>query len=118
MAAVIAVAACSAVSCGKDKDSGSIDFERPAVYLDHRQSETVGFSINNIKVSTLSITTKPSGWDNITLDAAARTVTVVSPRPRIRMRRRPVRSFSPVSPAAAERMLRRRCSWELPDRRI
>ena len=79
MAAVIAVAACSAVSCGKDKDSGSIDFERPAVYLDHRQSETVGFSINNIKVSTLSITTKPSGWDNITLDAAARTVTVVSP---------------------------------------
>lgn len=79
MAAVIAVAACSAVSCGKDKDSGSISFERPAVYLDHSQSKVVNFTVDNIKSGTLSVTSKPEGWDDIVLDAAAHTLTVVSP---------------------------------------
>ena len=79
MAAVVAVAACSAVSCGKDKDSGSISFERPAVYLGRGQSEVVSFTVDNIKSGTLSVTSKPEGWDDISLDAAARTLTVVSP---------------------------------------
>lgn len=79
MAAVLAVAALTAVSCGKDKESGSVNFERPALYLAYGGSETVKFSVSGVRAGTLSITSKPDGWDDIKLDAAARTVEVVAP---------------------------------------
>lgn len=79
MAAVLAVVAWAAVSCGKEKDSAAVSFDRPALYLAYGQSETVSFSVHDVRVGTLSIASKPDGWDGIALDAAARTVTVVAP---------------------------------------
>lgn len=79
MAAVAAVAVLAAVSCGKDKETGSVRFDRPAVYLGYGQSAAVAFTIDNIRTSTLAVTSKPSGWDDVVVDAAARTVTVVAP---------------------------------------
>lgn len=74
---VVAAAAVLAVSCGKDEDSGSLSFEKPAVFLASGQTVTVGFSGTNIR--SYSVTGKPTGWSDPVIDAAAGTLTVTAP---------------------------------------
>ncbi|MDE6045781.1 MAG: hypothetical protein K2G10_00575, partial [Alistipes sp.] len=66
-------------SCGKDKEPGRITFERSALYLAPGESAAVGFSLDNIKPGTLALSSKPEGWELVSLDAAARTLTVMAP---------------------------------------
>lgn len=76
--AVVVTAAAFAVSCSKDKDSGTISFDRPAVFIDAPGDvATVGFTLQNIK--TLSVTSQPTGWDEPMLDQATGMLTVVAP---------------------------------------
>lgn len=65
-------------SCGKDKESGTLSFDAPAVFLQPGEKTTLGFSAS-AHVSSFSITGKPEGWDDPVIDAAARTVTIVAP---------------------------------------
>ena len=62
-------------SCSKDKESGTIAFDSPAVFLNAGDAVTVGFSASNIE--SFSITGKPTGWRDPVIDAANRTITVV-----------------------------------------
>ena len=64
-------------SCSKDKESGTIAFDSPAVFLEAGDEATVGFSASNIE--SFSITGKPTGWNDPIIDEANRTITVVSP---------------------------------------
>ena len=64
-------------SCSKDKESGTIAFDSPAVFLEAGDEATVGFSAANIE--SFSITGKPTGWNDPIIDEANRTITVVSP---------------------------------------
>ena len=64
-------------SCSKDKESGTIAFDSPAVFLNAGDAVTVGFSASNIE--SFSITGKPTGWSDPVIDAANRTITVISP---------------------------------------
>lgn len=76
--AVVVTAAAFVVSCSKDKDSGSISFDKPAVFLaEPGDVARVGFSLQNIK--TLSVTSKPTGWDEPMLDQASGLLTIVAP---------------------------------------
>ncbi|MCM1150429.1 MAG: hypothetical protein NC209_04995 [Alistipes sp.] len=79
VAAAVAVVAMLFASCSKDKESGSIRFERAALYLAAGESETVSFSIDNVQAGKFSVTSKPEGWEDISVDAAARTLTVTAP---------------------------------------
>ena len=57
--AVVVTAAAFAVSCSKDKDSGAVSFDKPAVFIDAPSGmATVGFTLRNIK--TLSVTSQPT----------------------------------------------------------
>lgn len=76
--AVVTAAALFA-ACSKEKDSGSIRFDRPALYLAAGETATVGFSLADTDARTLSVTSRPTGWEQIALDAAARTLTVTAP---------------------------------------
>ena len=64
-------------SCSKDKVSGTLAFDSPAVFLGEGESVTVKFSASNL--NSFSISNKPTGWDEPTIDVAARTVTVTAP---------------------------------------
>lgn len=76
--AVVVTAAAFAVSCSKDKDSGTISFDKPAVFIDAPSGvATVGFTLRNIK--TLSVTSQPTGWDEPMLDQATGMLTVAAP---------------------------------------
>lgn len=66
-----------AVSCSKDKESGSLAFDTPAKYLRPGQSVTVGFSASDIK--SVSVTSNPQGWGDAMVDLDARTVTITAP---------------------------------------
>ncbi len=66
-------------SCSKDKEPGSIRFERAALYLVPDETATVGFSLDNIKPGTLSVSSKPEGWELVSVDPAARTLSVTAP---------------------------------------
>ena len=62
--AVVVTAAAFAVSCSKDKDSGAVSFDKPAVFIDAPSGmATVGFTLRNIK--TLSVTSMPVVWSSI-----------------------------------------------------
>lgn len=78
-AALLAAAASVIVSCSKDKESGSIRFERPALYLESGQSGEVAFSLDNIQPNTLAVTSRPSGWEQIAIDISGCTLSVVAP---------------------------------------
>lgn len=47
-------------SCSKDKESGSLSFNSPAVFLSAGQTVTVGFK--SVNLQNLSVTNKPTGW--------------------------------------------------------
>lgn len=74
---VALAAALAAVSCSKDENTGSLSLEKPAVFLAAGQSATVGFSGNNI--ASYSVTSKPTGWSDPVIDAAAGTLTLTAP---------------------------------------
>ena len=76
--AVVVTAAAFAVSCSKDKDSGAVSFDKPAVFIDAPSGmATVGFTLRNIK--TLSVTSQPTGWDEPMLDQTTGMLTVIAP---------------------------------------
>lgn len=78
---VVAAAAALAVSCSKDKPSGSLSFDSPAVFVQAGEQVTVGFTASsNIAASSYSVTAKPAGWDEPQVNAAARTITIQVPR--------------------------------------
>lgn len=73
-------AALLATSCSKDEeeDTSTLTFVDPALYFSASGDRGVAtFTADG--VGDLYIEAKPEGWDNVTLDAAARTVTVVAP---------------------------------------
>ena len=76
--AVVVTAAVFVVACSKDKDSGKITLDSPAVFFAQAGgSATVGFTAQNIK--TLSATSKPTGWDEAVVDLAGATISVKAP---------------------------------------
>lgn len=77
-AVAVVTAAALFAACSKDKEPGSIRFDRPALYLTEGATATAGFSLDNTDARTLSVTSKPSGWE-AELDAAGRTLTVTAP---------------------------------------
>lgn len=64
-------------SCSKDKESGSLSFNSPAVFLSAGQTVTVGFK--SVNLQNLSVTNKPTGWSEPTIDVAAQTLTITAP---------------------------------------
>lgn len=77
---VVAAAAALAVSCSKDKPSGSLSFNTPAVFAQAGEQVTVGFTASsNIAASSYSITAKPTGWDDPQVNVTARTITIQVP---------------------------------------
>lgn len=66
-------------SCGKDKEDGQIRFEAPAVYLRPGETLTVGFSTAGVSAADCSITSHLDGWDDPTLSASQRSVTITAP---------------------------------------
>lgn len=64
-------------SCSKDKESGSLSFDSPAVFLSAGQTVTVGFK--SVNLQNLSVTNKPTGWSEPTIDVAAQTLTITAP---------------------------------------
>lgn len=74
---VAAAAALLAVSCGKDENAGSLSLEKPAVFLAPGESVTVGISGTNIR--SYSVTSKPTGWSDPVIDAAAGKLTLTAP---------------------------------------
>lgn len=79
LAAAAAAAALLLTACGKDKETGSIRFERPALYLSQGRTATVAFTTDNIDPKTLAVTSRPAGWEQIEVDAAEKTLTVTAP---------------------------------------
>lgn len=79
MSVVVAAAALIA-SCSKDKPTGSIAFDAPAVYLQPEEMVTIGYSLFNIEAGSVSVTTKPEGWDHVVVDTQAQTVTIKAPK--------------------------------------
>lgn len=79
VAATVAIVAALLASCSKDKEAGGIRFERSALYLAPGETATVAFSLDNIKSGSLAVTSRPEGWDDITVDAAACTLSVTAP---------------------------------------
>lgn len=76
--AAFVIAAVLAGSCSKDKETGSISFERSAVYFVSGQHATIGFSTHNVQFQTLAVTSSPEGWE-VEVDRAAMTVDVTAP---------------------------------------
>ena len=76
--AAIAIAAVWSASCSKDKESGSISFERSAAYFAAEEQATIGFSTDNVRAQTLAVTSSPTGW-TIELDKTAMTLSVTAP---------------------------------------
>lgn len=74
---VVLAAAVLIASCSKDKVSGSLTFDSPAVFLQPGGEIKLGFNASN--VSGYSITSRPDGWNEPVVDAAARTITIVAP---------------------------------------
>lgn len=64
-------------SCSKDKESGSLSFDSPAVFFGAGQTIKVGFSASNLQ--NLSVTNKPTGWADPTIDVASQTLTITAP---------------------------------------
>lgn len=76
--AVVVTAVVFVVACSKDKDSGKITLDSPAVFFAQAGgSATVGFTAQNIK--TLSATSKPTGWDEAVVDLAGAMISVKAP---------------------------------------
>ena len=74
------LAAALFISCGDDDVTGSLAFDSPAIFFAEggdMASVTVHFTASNLNSFTVS--SKPSGWDDVVLDAAAQTVTVTPP---------------------------------------
>ncbi len=103
--AVVVTAAVFVVACSKDKDSGAITLDSPAVL--HRRAQRVGYSgFHPQNIKTLSVTSKPTGWDEPIVDLAGATISVKLLRPRTRERGWPsnrVRSAFRVTPRRDER---------------
>lgn len=78
-AAAIAAAAVLLTACNKDKDAGSIRFDRPALYVAAGRTATAGFALADVDARTLSVTSRPTGWDEIEVNAAEKTLTVTAP---------------------------------------
>lgn len=74
-----AMAAALFISCGDDDVTGSLAFDQPAVFFEEGDTApvTVHFSASNL--NNFSISSKPAGWDGLTVNAAAGTVTVTPP---------------------------------------
>lgn len=78
LVAVVVTAAAFVVACSKDKDSGKVTLDAPAVFFaEAGRTATVGFTTQNIK--SISATSKPTGWDEATVDLASGTITVQAP---------------------------------------
>ena len=80
LAFVLPVAALLATACSKDdeEDTSSLVFVEPALYFSGPNERSVATFTADV-VGDFYISSRPEGWNNITLDAAARTVTVVTP---------------------------------------
>lgn len=77
LVALVAGAATLAVSCGKEKVKGSLEFEVPAVFMQAGGEAVVRFSSGN--VGSYAVTQKPDGWADPVVDEAAKTLTIVAP---------------------------------------
>lgn len=76
---LVLLATLSLVSCKKDKDTGKLSFNTPAVYMQAGQTVQVGFTSTDIR--SYSITSRPTGWGTecFTVDGAAQQLTIVAP---------------------------------------
>lgn len=72
MAATVLIA-----SCSKDKESGRLTFDSPALFLQPGAEVTVSFTSSN--VSGYSVTSKPTGWADPVVNSAAKTLTITAP---------------------------------------
>lgn len=72
------VATVFAVSCSKDEDTGSLSFDKPAVYLT-AAGEQVTVHYSAVDIQTVSVSGQPEGWEEPKIDVAAQTVTIKAP---------------------------------------
>ncbi len=66
-------------SCSDDKDTGALILDHSALYFSEGESLTVGFTPENLNLSTLSATNKPKGWDDVKIDTQKKTITITAP---------------------------------------
>lgn len=80
LAAVAIAAMVLAMSCSKDKDSGKITFDSERAYISAEGGSTVmGFTTSNVKMSTITVSSYPTGWAEPVLDITTRKVSVTAP---------------------------------------
>lgn len=78
---VVLAAAVVASSCDKDKPTGSLAFETPAVFVKAGEQVTVDFKASkNLSAGSYAVTTRPKGWDEPLIDAAEHTLTFKVPK--------------------------------------
>lgn len=76
---ICALAAALFISCGDDDVTGSLAFDSPAIFFAEGETAPVSVHFSASNLDSFSLTSQPSGWDDIVIDAAARTVTVTPP---------------------------------------
>lgn len=67
------------ISCGKDDVTGSLAFDKPAAFFSEGDTESVTVHFTASNLDTFSISSKPTGWENIVVNSAAMTVTITPP---------------------------------------
>lgn len=75
---LVSVALATLASCKKDDTSGSLWFERPAVYMEDRGRATVRYAGSEIDPASVWVSSSPDGWD-VVVDHGAMTLTVTAP---------------------------------------
>jgi len=75
---LVSVTLASLASCKKDDTSGSLWFERPAVYMEERGRAAVRYAGSEIDAASVWVSSSPDGWD-VAVDHGAMTLTVTAP---------------------------------------
>ena len=73
------LAAALFISCGDDDVTGSLAFDSPAVFFTQGETASVSVHFTASNLNSFTVSSKPAGWDDVTVDAATQTVRVTPP---------------------------------------
>ena len=76
------LAAALFISCGDDDVTGSLAFDSPAVFFTQGETASASVHFTASNLNSFTVSSKPTGWDDVTVDAATQTVRVTPPSSR------------------------------------